>query len=162
MLTFSKVLLMSLPAFSKNNSIIKNGQILSSIIDMDTNKITTLGTPTAESDAVTKKYCDDNSLSGIPTITVTLSGTNWNIILAVTFGVFDILVSNVVSGGPCAKFTVMKPEASRNASIQRWGSNAGTTTMERLEMRWSPNTGIELRKNGSGHDGTYKVRYFSV
>lgn len=135
---------------------------MSSTIDMDNQKITSVADPTAVLDAVNKQYCDQNSANGIPTLTVTLTGTNWNIILADTFGVFDIIISNIVVGGPTAKFTIMKPESNRNASVQRWGSNAGTTTFERLEMRWLPSTGIELRKNGNGHDGNYKVRYLSV
>lgn len=150
------------PAFSKNNSIITNGQILSSKVDMDNEKITTLATPTAGQDAVNKDYCDQNSANGIPIITITLTGTAWNTVLVNTLGVFDILVSNVVVGGPTAKFTIMKSEASRNASIAKWGGTAGTTSLERLEIRWLPSTGIELRKDGAGHDGQYKLRYLSV
>jgi hypothetical protein len=153
---------MSSPAFSKNNSTIKRGQILSCIIDMGTNRITDLGNPIATQDATPKFYVDQQVANGTPTLTITLSGTTWNMFLLDQFGTFDIIVSNIISGGANAKFTVMKPEASRNASIQRWGSNAGSTTFERLEMRWLPNSGIEIRKNGAGHDGQYKLRYFSV
>jgi hypothetical protein len=153
---------MSLPAFSKNNSIIKNGSILSSKIDMDLERITSLADPIADTDGVSKQYCDANSRSGVPTITVTLSGVTWNTVLLNTSGVFDIIISNVVTNGPCAKFTIMKGSPSRNPSIQRWGSNSGNTTNERLEMRWLPNSGIELRKNGNNYDGDYKLRYFSV
>jgi hypothetical protein len=129
---------------------------------MDGEKITSLADPTALQDAVTKNYCDLNSLSGIPTLTITLTGTTWNIILIDQLGTFDILVSNIVSNGPCGKFTIMKSGPTRNASVQRWGSSAGSTTFERLEMRWLPNNGIELRKNGVNYDGQYKVRYFKV
>lgn len=149
-------------SFSKNNSIIKDGQILSSKIDMDGEKITSVADPTANQDAVTKLYCDLNSSSGIPTLTVTLTGTSWTQVLLDQFGTFDIIISNVVTGGPCGKFTLMKSEASRNASNQRWGSSAGSTTFERLEMRWLPNIGIELRKNGVNYDGSYRLRYFKV
>jgi hypothetical protein len=149
-------------SFSKNNSIIKDGQILSSKIDMDGEKITSLADPTANQDAVSKFYCDANSSNGIPTFTITLTGTSWTQVLLDQYGTFDIIVSNVVVGGPCAKFTIMKSEASRNASIQRWGSSAGTNTFERLEMRWLPNNGIEIRKNGSNYNGSYKLRYLKV
>lgn len=149
-------------SFSKNNSIIKDGQILSSKIDMDGEKITSVADPTANQDAVTKFYCDQNSANGIPTITITLSGTSWTQILLEQLGTFDIIISNVIVGGPCGKFTIMKSEASRNASIQRWGSSAGSTTFERLEMRWLPNSGIELRKNGVNYNGNYRLRYFKV
>ena len=129
---------------------------------MDGEKITTLATPTADYDGVNKLYCDQNSANGIPTITVTLTGTSWTQVLLDQFGTFDIIVSNVVVGGPCAKFTIMKSEASRNASIQRWGSSAGSNTFERLEIQWPQNSGIELRKNGGNYDGSYRLRYFKV
>lgn len=153
---------MSFPAFSKNNSIIENGRVLSSTIDMDNGVITSIGPPISGGDSVNKTYCDANSIAGIPTISVTLTGTNWNTILNNQLGAFDIMVINSVVGGPTAKFTILKSESNRHASIQRWGSTYGTTSLERLEIRWLPNTGIEMRKNGSGHDGIYKVRYFSV
>lgn len=153
---------MSVPYISKANNMILRGKIMSSIIDMNTNKITTVGTPTAGGDAVNKTYCDQNSLSGLPTITITLTGTTWNTIISNTTGVLDLLVANVVTGGPCAKFSVLKNESTRNASIQRWGSVSGTTTDERLEVRWLADSGLELRKNGANYDGQYKVRYFNV
>lgn len=148
-------------SFSKNNSIIKDGQILSSKIDMDGEKITSLADPTAGSDAVNKTYCDQN-LSGNPIVTITLTGTSWTQVLLDQYGTFDIIVSNIVVGGPCGKFTVMKSESSRNASIQRWGSSAGSNTFERLEMQWPQNSGLELRKNGVNYDGSYRLRYFKV
>lgn len=147
-------------AFSKNNSTIINGQILSSKVDMDNEKITRLADPTVNSDAVTKYYCDQN-VSGFSTITVTLTSTSWTMILLNTSGSYDIIISNIIADGPCGKFTILKSGASRNASIQRWGSCSGTTTNERLEMRWLPNSGIELRKNGVNYDGTYRIRYTS-
>jgi hypothetical protein len=152
---------MSVPTLNKGNNIIINGQVLSSRIDMDSERITSLADPIANSDAVSKFYCDLNSANGIPTITVTLSGISWNTILLNTYGVFDIIISNVIPDGPCAKFTIMKSGPARNASINRWNSSSGTTTNERLEMRWPIGGGIELRKNGNGYDGNYKVRYFT-
>lgn len=149
-------------AFSKNNSIIQNGQIMSSKIDMDSERITSLADPIAGSDAVSKTYCDLNSANGIPTISVSLTSNSWTMILMDTIGTFDILISNVVSGGPCAKFTIAKNNPSRNASIQRWNSCSGNTTNERLELRWLPSTGIEIRKNGVNYDGSYKIRYLKV
>jgi hypothetical protein len=153
---------MSIPALNKGNNIILNGQVLSSKIDMDLERITSLADPIANADAVTKFYCDTNSQNGIPTVTVTLTSNIWNTILMNTSGTFDIIISNVISDGPCAKFTLAKSGPSRNASIQRWNSCSGTTTNERLEMRWPIGSGIELRKNGNGYDGNYKVRYLSV
>ena len=152
---------MSIPALNKGNNIILNGQVLSSKIDMDNERITSLADPIANSDAVSKFYCDINSANGIPSVIVTLTDITWNTILMNMSGTFDILVSNIIPDGPCAKFTIMKSGPSRNASINRWNSCSGTTSNERLEMRWPINSGIQLRKNGNGYNGNYKVRYFT-
>lgn len=155
-------MLMSSPAFSKNNSIITGGKILKSTIDMNNGVITSAGTPTVGSDVVNKTYCDINSTKELPTITVGLSGTTWTTILANTTGVFDIMIVNIVTGGATAKFTSSKNVASRQASVNRWGCMPSADGLVRLQMRWLPNSGIEIRKNGTGYDGNYKVIYFSV
>jgi hypothetical protein len=36
------------------------------------------------------------------------------------------------------------------------------TTEERIELRWLPNSGIEVRKNKTGYDGTYTIKYIEV
>jgi hypothetical protein len=148
----------STPAFSKNNSIIQRGKILSSTIDMNLNKITTLGTPVVDTDAVTKLYCDQNSSSEILFVNATLSGTNWIEVIPDLIGVYDIFVVGQISGSACAKFTLIKNSQAKQASISRWSSSAGTG-LQRIEIRWLPNNGIEIRKNKIGQDGVYKVRY---
>jgi hypothetical protein len=148
------------PAFSCSNSRIQNGSVFSSDIDMDTGVITNHGTPVAGTDVVNKDYCDGNTTSSIPVITITLLAQTWNNILpTVLDGEVSISIKNVVLFGPCARFTLCKNEQSRQASIVRWSSTAGITTEERLEVRWQPNTGIEVRKNGNGYDGDYNVKY---
>ena len=154
-----------LPAFSNTNSRIKNGSIYSSTIDMgttggSTGVITNHGTPVTGLDVVNKAYCDNNNNSGIPSFNITLSGQTWNNILPTTYeGDITLSVKNSVSNGPSARFSLCKSEASRQASIIRWNSMAGLTTEERLEVRWLANSGIEIRKNGPGYDGSYTIKY---
>lgn len=150
------------PTLSKNNNIIINGRILSCTVDMGMNRITSLENPIDPYDATPKFYVDAIALNSVPSIEVTLTGTSYTMLTMDTRGTFDIIVANIVPDGPTAKFTITKSGSSRNASIQRWGSCAGTNTFERLEMRWLPEMGIELRKNGPNYDGLYKVRYTSV
>ena len=150
-----------LPAFSNTNSRIRNGSIYTTTIDMGNGVITTHGTPVSGLDVVNKDYCDNNnSGSSIPSFNITLSGQTWNNILPTTYeGDITLSVKNSVSNGPSARFSLCKSEASRQASIIRWNSMAGLTTEERLEVRWLANSGIEIRKNGPGYDGSYTIKY---
>ena len=127
---------------------------------MSNGVITTHGTPVSGLDVVNKDYCDANITKTIPYIDITLSGQTWNEILPLILdGDIEISVKNIVLSGPSAKFALCKSEAPRQASIIRWSSMAGDTTEERLKIRWLPNTGIELRKDGNGYDGVYRVKY---
>lgn len=145
--------------FSKSNSRIENGSLANTSIDMNNKIITTHGTPVSGLDVVNKNYCDGNRGSSVPFFNITLSGVSWTSVFLTQQGLFDITVRNSMTGGPCAKFEVSKNDPSRNASIIRWNSCAGTTTEERLEIRWLPNNGIDIRKNKTGYDGTYTVKY---
>lgn len=120
--------------------------------------ITNHGTPVNSNDVVNKSYVDSLS-SGIPTVTVTLTGTAYTTILAQQYGDFYISVKNLVSNGPSATFIINKSEASRETTYTRFSSSAGLGTMERLDLRWLPNSGVELRKTNTGYDGQYRVQY---
>ena len=50
-----------------NRRLDRTGGTMSGELDMDTNKIVNLGTPTADTDAATKKYIDDVAIAGIGT-----------------------------------------------------------------------------------------------
>lgn len=147
--------------FSKSNSTIKNGAIICSTVDMCGNVITSHGTPIAPTDVPNKAYVDAATASGIPTINISLAGTAWTQILIFQSGTFNISVKNMVTNGPSATFDIAKNEATRQPAITRNISCAGLTTEERLEIRWVPSTGIELRKNKVGYDGTYQIKYIA-
>ena len=145
--------------FSKSNSTIINGVISSSTVDMDGGVITSHGTPISPTDVPNKAYVDAVSAASIPSLNVNLSGVSWVEILTGQTGIFSITVKNMITNGPSASFSIAKNEATRQAAITRNNSCAGLTTEERLEIRWLPSTGIELRKNKIGYDGTYRVQY---
>lgn len=150
---------MSTVGFSKNNSTIKNGVVYNSSINMNGGVIISHGTPTSPLEVANKAYVDSVSSTGIPVINISLSGVVWTQILISQSGDFTISVKNMITNGPSAKFSLSKNEPSRQAAIIRHTSCAGLITEERLEIRWLPNDGIDLRKNKPGYDGTYQIKY---
>jgi len=150
----------SIFGFSNNNSKIQRGVIYDSSIDMQSRIIINHGVPSNNTDVVNKFYCDNNSNNVIPSFNITLLGTLWTTdVFLAQEGLFKINVRNGMSGGPCASFEVSKNHPSRGASILRNTSGAGLTTEERLEIRWLPSSGIDIRKTGSNYDGTYTINY---
>jgi hypothetical protein len=156
---------MSVAAYSKSNSIILDGQVLSSTIDMDSGVITNHGTPVNSTDVVNKDYCDANSGSGsgngLTSVNIILTGTNYTSVISSMSGNYLLFVKSDTVGGPTAEFSVSKNDNTRNASIIRRSSYAGTTSYERLEIRWNSYSDIEIRKTGNNYDGTYIVNYLT-
>lgn len=149
-------------SLSRSNAIIDcGGKITNSTIDMNGDVITNHGTPTNGTDVVNKDYVD-SSTGGVPSISVTLTGTNFTTILSAQSGVFQIYIKNVVTDGPSGAFSLCKSEATRETSFFRFASSPGATTEERLDIRWSPNSGIELRKTGVNYDGDYNIKYIET
>jgi hypothetical protein len=150
----------SIFGFQKSNAKIQNGNIVNTNIDMSNKVITNHAVPTNNGDVVNKLYCDANSNNVIPSFNISLSGTLWTTdVFVAQEGVYRITIKNGMSGGPCASFELAKNHPSRGASIIRNTSGAGISTEERLEIRWLPNSGIDVRKTGSNYDGTYTVTY---
>jgi hypothetical protein len=151
-------------AFSKaNHNIdcggkIKNASITTTTIDMNGAPITSVGSPINPTDATNKAYVDAKTSSVILTVTVTLSGTGYTVIAADLKGDFHISVKNQVTNGPSATFFLTKSESTRYPSYTRLTSSAGLTTFERLDTRWDPGKGIELKKTGNNYNGLYTVR----
>ena len=146
-------------------SIISNSSITTSSIDMNGGVITSGGTPINPGDLVTKQYADSltSTGSGIPTSVITLTDTNYtNILPTVLNGTIQLFIKNIISGGPSGSFNLSKSEAIRDTSYTRNSSSAGITTSERLEIRWLPNTCIELRKTGDNYNGTYSIKYILI
>jgi len=125
---------------------------------MNSQVITSIGTPVNSSDSVPKNYVDNLIAIKI----INLTGTNYTTILPNTSGDLTISVVSLVTNGPCGKFFVCKSNPNNvEANITRINSSAGTTSLEKLQIRWLPNSGIELYKTGNGYDGQYRIKYIS-
>lgn len=145
--------------FFKSNGQIRNGYIYNSGIDMVGRVITNHNLPISGTDVVNKNYCDSNNSGGVPKFNITLSGTTWTNILTDLEGVFIITVKNGMANGPTGTFNISKASSTRNASIVRWSATHGLTGEEKLQIRWNVNAGIDLRKTGTGYNGTYTIKY---
>jgi hypothetical protein len=147
------------------NSTVSNSTIITSSIDMNGAVITNGGTPVNPGDLVNKAYADALVISAsgsvISTVTVTLTSTTYTTVISNTVGCFTISVKNVITGGPCATFTLTKNVASKGGNITRTSSSAGLNTYERLSMLWAVNGGIQLKKTGTNYDGTYTCKIIS-
>jgi hypothetical protein len=151
-------------AFSKANhnlecgGKIKNSAITTTSIDMNGQPITSVASPVNLTDAANKAYVDAKTSSVITTVTVTLSGTSYTLIAADLKGDFHISVKNQITDGPSATFFLTKSESTRYPSYTRLTSSPGSVSFERLNTRWDPGQGIELKKTGNNYNGTYTIR----
>lgn len=146
------------PGYSKTNACITNGKIHNSSIDMGGGVITNHSTPINPTDVVNKDYAD-NLQSNLPFIVVTLSSTFYTSILNTFKGNYTIIITNIIENGPCATFSISKRNPNKLSSYIRTSSDAGETTLERLDIRWNANSPIELHKTGLNYDGDYKIVY---
>lgn len=145
-------------SFSRANHIVTcNGQILNSTIDMNGNVITSHSLPINPTDVATKAYVDSVA-SQSNYVNFTLTSTLYTTISSELLGNFTIYVNSVIPGGPAASFKLSKNSNSTYPSFVRDSSNRGSTTGETLDMLWDPGTGMQLKKTGNGHDGTYSVK----
>ncbi len=141
------------------NGLVTNSSISNSSIDMNGGVITSHGTPVNGTDVANKDYVDSKTL---PVANISLLGTVYSTAINVQSGSLILLVKNLVSDGPSATFLLSKNEPSREASVFRMTSSDGVATNEKLEIRWFPSTGIELRKTGLNYDGQYTIKYLIV
>jgi hypothetical protein len=149
----------SAPAFNRSNAFIKNGRIQNTTISMNAKVITSHGTPLNTLDVVNKSYCDNNVGTITPVSAFVLIGNNWTTVLGSLSGDVSLSVFSEVMNGPCGSFMMTKNSPGRHPSIVRTTSVAGSTTNERLEIRWRLNMAIEIRKNGQNYDGPYRLKY---
>ena len=157
---------MSSFAFFKGTSHISEGLVenvditnssitMSENLDMGNNKIVNLADPTAALDAVNLQYLQ--TYAAIVS-TITLTGTAWTNISSATIGTFKILVTPIIAGGASGSFEITKNVATKLPHVVGVTKMRGETSNESLEIRWSVSSGIDLRKNGTSHDGTYTVK----
>lgn len=140
------------------NSTITDSSITNSTIDMNGGIITSAGTPINGTDVANKDYVDSVS-SGIGIIIITLTNTFYTTILSNQEGNLQLYIKNLVTNGPSASFTLSKSEPSRQTSYVRTTSSSGLNTLEKLDIRWNPNSGVELKKTGINYDGDYQIKY---
>ena len=150
---------MSTSAYFKSNSYIDGGtitnvDITSSTLDMDLNRITSVQDPIDPQDAVTKKYIDDK----LNEANITLTQTNYTLISTLLKGAYMLTINAIIEDGPVATFHIAKSKNTKQAHIVRLTSAPGDSSLEQLEVRWLPSTGIELHKTGLNYDGLYTVK----
>lgn len=151
------------PSASVGNATVRGGVIDGCVVDMGDNRITTVGDPIMPQDASNKRYVDDlvagNTFVGVTTVDLTLTGTAPTAAIAATTGSFFITVTNIVTNGPCAVFSVSKNNATATANINTLNGVPGVGDTTALVLTWPNNSGIALAKNNASYDGVYRLAY---
>ena len=119
----------------KSRFIDATGGTMSGQLDMGGNKIVNLGTPTVSTDAATKAYVDTTVSAGVPDsnkgdITVTGSGTNWQITSGVIVNA-DVNASAAIDG------TKINP----NFGSQAVTTTGNVTLDDQADLRFGEATG---------------------
>ena len=140
------------------NSRITNSFINNSSIDMNDQVITNHGTPVNPTDVVNKNYVDTVVGASANAFNITLTGTNYTLVTSILSGTIRVYIKTLVTNGPSAIFDLAKSSNSMYPSYTRISSSAGDISLERLQMRWDPGSGLEVKKTGINYDGLYFVR----
>lgn len=142
------------------DSIIRESDIQTSTIDMNSGIITSHAQPIQQTDVVNKQYIDNR----ISVFTVNLTGTSASNILLPPLNTNILrgnLIVNITSisspNGPSATFELCKSDQTVKGSIHRSSTSAGTSTLERLMMTWNINSTPIVYKTGLNYDGVYQV-----
>jgi hypothetical protein len=150
-----KVLNLDVTNVTLNNSIITK----SSIDMLDTSgslqKITNVKDPTSLQDAATKQYVDNLT---IKVLQVTLVGITETIVSTELYGSRTIYVTNIITNGPSAIFTISKNNSAKQPHVCRLNSSRGVNSTIYLNVLWNESSGITLKKTGSMYDGLYLVK----
>ena len=140
----------------QNVDITTSSITMSENLDMGNNQIDNVADPTAALDAVNLQYLQANAAI---VSTITLTGTAWTSISSETIGSFTVYVTPIISGGASGIFHITKNVATKTSGhIVRLARMRGDTSNESLLLRWQTSSGIELSKNGTSHDGDYRVK----
>ena len=93
--------------------------------------------------------------------TTTLSNTDYTEIFSEISGNLLVIIEpdhNTNDGGPCSIFLLTKSEQTNYASIVCLSASPSVFSNEKLEIRWQPNTGVELKKDGENYDGIFNIK----
>jgi len=136
--------------FIRGSIGVENGYIKNSPIDMNNIKITNLHDPVNDQDAVNLRTLRSHN----NTLVVTLAGINPVTIDDSLSGSFFI----TISGSTCASFAISKADETKIVYANRYSSSRAPISGEQLEIKWGPEEGMKLNKDGIGYDGEYIVK----
>lgn len=98
-------------------------------------------------------------------IRVTLEGTDYTPVTGPKMGGYTVIVTpypfaeRPVDDGPAAVFCVNKYSTDVDARIMKLMSIKGLDSDETIEIRWSANQKLEIRKTGPKFNGVYGVDF---
>lgn len=139
-------------------SKVQNSSITNSTIDMNNVPITGHPEPTEPHHVANKSYVDRVS----PEFLVNIVSTTYTQAVSIMSGSLMIFVKNVVEGGPSATFMASKSESYMEGSIARLTSSSGNVSLEKLRIKWEPESPIKIRKTGENFDGIYKIKIIGI
>lgn len=145
-----------------NFKVVK-GRVENTDIDMNFKRITTLGDPVLDYDAVNLRTLQAATGSTVPNVdieeNVTLTGTlKSNINGSGTVGTFLVSAQPITdTNGPSGIYQASKTIAGTDASVNRTSTQVALGSNTTLFIDWSSNQVMQLWKNGPDYDGIYKV-----
>ena len=142
------------------NVTLSNSMITKSSIDMldsagSLQRITNVQDPVNNQGVATKQYIDNLT---IKVFQVTLNGIIDTIISNELYGTRTVYITNIITNGPCATFTISKNNASKQPHVSRLNASKGTNSNIYLTISWNVNSGITIRKTDTMYDGLYLVK----
>jgi hypothetical protein len=144
--------------------LVTNSVIGSSMLDMNSQPITSVADPIHPQDAATRYYVD-SSIQRIESelqslfsrLSVELKGTEFSNVANIRPGSYIVTVIPYEDGYPTASFSISKASAFSTGHVMRMTAGLGLETPEQLEIQWPQGGNLMLRKTGPGYDGSYFV-----
>jgi len=106
------------------------------------------------------RFYPEATITKLPTLwqsaTVRLEGTDYATVTLLRPGSYIIVISKVTDG-PTATFTLTKSSDQETGHVMRITHSASDDTM--LELSWSAQSPLRLRKTKPFHDGDYIVDF---
>jgi hypothetical protein len=132
------------------------------LVDFNLKNFTPTTFPIIDSALASKTYVDmaisnleQTKFSGS---TVSLGGVEFVDVIDLAAGSYQITVSTT-GGGPTASFSVSKSTLDGFANIAKTTSSLGANSTCSLELVWSPNVPLQLRKTTNEFNGMYVVNF---